>query len=89
MKEKFIKSTIILTIGGFLTKILSMFIRILMTRVIGIDGIGLYMLVMPTFNLLITLSSLSMPLAISKIVSEDNRNNKRLYKTNKRNVSEM
>lgn len=78
MKEKFIKSTIILTIGGFLTKILSMLIRILMTRIIGIDGIGLYMLVMPTFNLLITLSSLSMPLAISKIVSEDNRNNKKL-----------
>ena len=45
MKEKFIKSTLILVIGGFITKLLSMIIRIITTRVIGIEGLGLLQLV--------------------------------------------
>lgn len=76
MKEKFIKSTIILIIGGLLTKILGMIIRIVTTRVIGLEGIGLYMLVMPTYSLFITIATLSLPIAISKLVSENTRNNK-------------
>lgn len=76
MKEKFIKSTIILIIGGLLTKILGMIIRIITTRVIGLEGIGLYMLVMPTYSLFITIATLSLPIAISKLVSENTRNNK-------------
>ena len=76
MKEKFIKSTIILIIGGLLTKILGMVIRIATTRVIGLEGIGLYMLVMPTYGLFITIATLSLPIAISKLVSENTRNNK-------------
>ena len=55
-----------------------MVIRILMTRKLGTEGIGLYMLVLPTFNLFITLSSLGLPIAISKLVSEHKSNNKRI-----------
>ena len=78
MKEKFIKSTIILIIGGLITKILGMIIRIITTRIIGIDGIGLYMLIMPTYTLFITIATLSLPIAISKLVSENTRNNKNI-----------
>ncbi len=76
MKEKFIKSTIILIIGGLLTKILGMIIRIATTRVIGLEGIGLYMLTMPTYALFVTIATFSLPIAISKLVSENKRNNK-------------
>lgn len=76
MKEKFIRSTIILIIGGFITKILGMLIRIVTTRIVGVFGIGLYMLVMPTYGLFITICTLSLPIAISKLVSENTRNNK-------------
>ena len=76
MKEKFIKSTIVLVIGGMLTKILGMIIRIVTTRIIGLNGIGLYMMVMPTYGLFITIATLSLPIAISKLVSENTRNNK-------------
>ena len=76
MKDTFFKSTIILLIGGLLTKILGMIIKIIMTRIVGIDGIALYMLVFPTFSLFMTLSQLGLPTAISKIISEDNHNNK-------------
>ena len=76
MKERFIKSTIILIIGGLLTKILGMIIRIVTTRIIGVDAVGLFMLVMPTYGLFVTIATLSLPIAISKLVSENTRNNK-------------
>ena len=78
MKSKFIKSTLILVIGGMFTKILGLFIKIVMTRLLGTEGIGIYMLIMPTFSLFIALAQFGMPIAISKLVSEDKRNNKNL-----------
>ena len=69
MKSKFIKSTIILIIGGAITKIMAMIIKIFLTRSIGDEGIGLYMLVMPTFTLFITLSSMSLSTSISKLIA--------------------
>lgn len=78
MKNKFIKSTFILLIGGFVTKIIGMLIKIVMTRLIGTEGIGIYMLVSPTFMLFISIAQLGLPVAISKLVAEDTRNNKNL-----------
>lgn len=75
-KEKFLISTIILIIGGALTKVLGMIIRIIMTRIVGDEGISLYMVVFPTFSLFMTLSQLGLPIAISKLVSEEKYNNK-------------
>ena len=78
MKNRFVMSTFILIVGGFITKIIGMFIKIVMTRLIGTEGIGVYSLVTPTFMLLISLASLGLPVAISKLVAEDSRNNKNL-----------
>ena len=77
-KNKFLKSTIILIIGGFITKILGMVIKIALTRSIGTDGISLYMLVLPTFNLFITLCNLGVPIAITKLVSEKKKSSKKI-----------
>ena len=78
MKNKFIESTIILIIGGIITKVLGMVIKIALTRAISTKGIGIYSLILPTFNLFITLCSLGLPVAISKLVSEGKNNNKKL-----------
>lgn len=78
MKEKFVKSTIILIIGGFITKILGLFIKIIMTRIIGLEGISLYTLILPTFSLAITITTLSLPISISKLVAEEKYNNKNI-----------
>lgn len=77
-KETFITSTIILIIGGFITKFLGMFIKIVMSRIVGVEAISLYMLVFPTFSLFMTLSQLGFPVAISKLVAEEKYNNKNL-----------
>ena len=78
MKNKFIKSTIILIIGGFITKILGMIIKISLTRAIKTEGIGTYSLILPTFNLFITLCSMGLPTAISKLVSENKIKSKKI-----------
>lgn len=77
-KNKFLKMTLLLIIGGFLTKILGMVIKIVMTRSIGTEGIGIYMMIMPTFSLLVALTQFGFPVAISKLVAEDKFNNKKL-----------
>lgn len=78
MKSKFVKSTIILMIGGLVTKILGMIIKIVTNRLIGTEGLGVYMLITPTFMLLIAIAQLGFPIAISKLVAEDKNNNKNL-----------
>ena len=78
MINKFFKSTLILLIGGFITKIFSTLIKITISRLIGSKGLSMYMLVLPTLNLLISLSQFGLPIAISKLVSEETKNNKKL-----------
>lgn len=82
MKNKLLKSTIILIIGGFITKLFSMLIKITIARIVTTKVLGIYMLVMPTFSLLINLSQFGVPLALSKLISEDTRNNKKLILSN-------
>ncbi|HIT10383.1 MAG TPA: oligosaccharide flippase family protein [Candidatus Onthousia faecigallinarum] len=78
-KEKFIVSTFILLIGGFLTKALGMVIKMVMSRIMGSEGIGLYMLVLPTFSLFIGLGQFGLPIAFSKLVAEEKKNNRNLF----------
>ena len=77
-KNIFLKSVILLMFGGLITKIISMLIKIVLARLIGPEGMGIYMLVSPTFTLLIALAQLGFPVAISKLVAEEKGNNKNL-----------
>ena len=79
MKNKFIKSTIILIIGGLITKVLGMIIKIVLTRTIGTEGISEYMLVLPTFNLFITLSTLSLSTSLGKLIAEKRSSKKVIF----------
>ena len=81
MKNKFIKSTIILIIGGFFTKILGMLIRIFMTRIIGTYGIGLYSLISPTFILLNTIAQFGLPSALNILIAKEKTSSKKLVIT--------
>ncbi len=70
MKNIFIKSTIILMLGSLVSKLLGFIIRILFTRLIG-EGINLYSLVMPTYSLLIAITQLGLPYAVSSIMARN------------------
>lgn len=70
-KNKFLTATFILMIGGLITKVLGFLIRIIYTRMVGTEAISLYSLVTPTYSLLLTIATLSLPMVISKLISEN------------------
>lgn len=78
MKNKFIKSTLILIMGGFITKILGMVIKIIVTRNISLEAMSNYMLVIPSYNLFITIVSGGLQIAVSKLVSENKLQKKKI-----------
>lgn len=80
-KNLFIKSTLLLILGGVITKILGFIIRIIYTRIVGAEVIGLYSLVTPTYSLLVTIATLGLPITISKLVAENKYNNKKIIFT--------
>lgn len=77
-KETFVKSTIILMIGGLLTKFLGILIKVIMTRNSNLQIISLYTLVMPTFSLMMAISQLGFASGISKVVSENRDSSKKI-----------
>lgn len=77
-KSLFFKSAFILLIGSMVTKVLGFAIRIVFTRVVGSDGINLHSLVMPTYSLLIALTQLGLPLAISTLVARGTKRGKKI-----------
>ena len=81
MKNNFIKSTFILIIGGFITKILGMIIKIIMTRNISEYGVSLYTLTLPTYNLFITLITSGLQISTSKLVAENKHRKKDIITT--------
>ncbi len=78
MKNKFIKSTLILIIGALFTKLLGFIIRIIFTRLVTQNEINLYSIIMPTYSLLITLAGLGLPLAISNLIAENKISSKKI-----------
>lgn len=77
-KNIFIKSTLILIVGSLLTRSLGLVIRIVYTRAIGSEGVNLYSLIMPTYSLIIAITQLGLPTAISTLVARENKRSKRI-----------
>lgn len=70
IKQSFIHGTIILLAAGIINRILGFVPRITLPRVIGAEGVGLYQMGYPLLNILITIITGGLPLAIAKLVSE-------------------
>ncbi len=69
-KQTFLKGTMILIIAGLITRVLGFVNRIVVARMIGEEGVGLYMMAVPTLVLVITITQFGLPVAISKLVAE-------------------
>lgn len=60
----------ILMVAGIINRILGFIPRILLPRIIGAEGVGLYQLGYPFFIVLVTIISGGIPLAVAKLVAE-------------------
>lgn len=69
-RQTFLQGTLILIAAGMITRFLGFINRIVVARLIGEEGVGLYMMALPTFFLVITLTQLGLPVAISKRIAE-------------------
>lgn len=59
----------ILAVAGVITRIIGMFYRIPVTNIIGPEGNGYYAAAYQVYNIMLLISSYSLPLAVSKLVS--------------------
>ncbi len=85
-QQSIISGVTVLGITGLICKIVAVLYRIPLAWMIGDQGLGTYQLVFPTYNLLLTISSAGLPVAISRIVSfnlarGDIRNTRRTFKS--------
>ena len=62
-----------MSLGGLLAKILGALYRIPLTNIIGSYGMGLYQLVFPPYILFLTLAQAGVPVALSKLIAENNQ----------------
>ncbi|HHX60933.1 MAG TPA: polysaccharide biosynthesis protein [Epulopiscium sp.] len=68
--QKFVKGALILSLAGFLAKILSAFFRVPLTALIGDEGIGYYGLAYPIYTLFSAVAIVGIPSTIAKLVAE-------------------
>ena len=69
-KDKFLRGALILTIAGLMVKIIGSVNRILLSRLLGGEGIGLYQIAYPIYLLIISISAAGIPIAISILVAK-------------------
>ena len=68
-KSLFVQGTI-LAMAGIITKIIGFVYRIPMANILGDQGNGIYSVAFGIYNIALTLSSYSLPQAVSKLVAE-------------------
>ncbi len=82
--NKFLKGTLILTASSIVVKVIGSLNWIILSRVLGGEGIGLYQMGFPIYLMAITVSSAGIPVAISiitaeKLANKDYRGAKRVF----------
>lgn len=75
----------VLGVAGIICKVVGVLYRIPLAHLIGPEGMGVYHKVYPAYNLLLTISSAGLPVAISRLVAhyvtrEDPRSARRIFR---------
>ena len=83
-QKSIVSGMTVLSLVGLICKIVGALYRIPLAWLIGDEGMGTYQLVFPTYNMLLTISSAGLPVAISRMVSftlakDDPRNARRIF----------
>lgn len=71
-KNTLIGGAIILTIAGFITRLLGFIYRVYISNLIGSEGMGLFQLIFPVYLICHTICASGSFIAISKLVAEEN-----------------
>lgn len=69
-KQSFLHGAMVLVLASLITKIIGMGMQIVLNRIVGPEGIGLFRMVFPMLMMILTLSTVGLPTAVSKVVAE-------------------
>lgn len=69
-KQSFLTGAFILALAGIVTRVFGAIYRIPLTWLIGSEGMGLYGMSYPLYAMLLVVSTVGIPVAISKLISE-------------------
>ena len=69
-RSSYIKGAGIIAIGGIIAKLLGLFFKIPIGRILDSFGYGLYYNSYNIYNLMLTISIIGVPVAISKMIAE-------------------
>ena len=67
--QSFLAGAVIISLGGFISKLLGAIYRIPLTAVLGGEGMGIYQMVYPLYCILLTVSASGIPTGISRLIS--------------------
>lgn len=67
--QSFLAGAVIISLGGFISKILGAVYRIPLTNILGGEGMGIYQMVYPLYCILLTVSASGIPTGISRLIS--------------------
>lgn len=71
MKNVLVKNTIILIITSLIIRLLSLANRIILTRLLGNEGISLYVIILPSIMLFMSIAGFSLNTSLSKVIAEN------------------
>lgn len=69
MKQNLVTGTIILTISSLLCRFIGFFYRIFLSHTIGAEGMGIFQLVLPLYNLALALTAAGIQTALSRLIA--------------------
>ncbi len=69
--SKFLRGALILSIAGLTSKLIGSVYRVVLTRILGAEGIGLFELAYPIYVTLLTISRSGIPVALARLVASD------------------
>lgn len=69
-KDSLFKGTVQLAAAGILTRVLGLANRMVLSRLIGAEGLGLFQMILPVYALLAVTASLGLPGAVTKMVAD-------------------
>ena len=80
-RRNLLKGTIILTLAGFITRVIGFFYKIFLSKTIGAEWLGIYQLVFPVYGICFTVYATGIQTSISRLVAAEmgKRNPKNAY----------
>ncbi len=68
-KQSFLMGALIISAGGFISKILGALYRIPLTNILGGEGMGIYQMVFPLYCILLTVAASGIPTGIARLIA--------------------